>query len=554
MNRLLLQLHRHARELHQPDDRQLLAAFASRRDAEAFALLVRRHGPMVYCVCRRWLREPADIDDAFQATFLVLVRRAASISRPQKLANWLHGVALRTARNLRSRELRRQLRFEPNVDWTSIADTPAVADDEIGPLLDEEISRLPEIYRLPIVLCHLQGLSRRQAATMLACREGTLSARLSRGLALLRQRLVHRGLTAAAAAGLLLPGQTEAVPPLLVRSATRIALESLIAAAPPRVAALAQGVLDMFFIRRLAAGLGVAVLLLGLVAGAGLLLRNSAGTAAHAQAPTAANAAEPILLRVSTDDRGALRQATVSEGGDDVTVTTPRAVGRYLKRVRRDLAANPELTVLLEKTVRTDVLEAIRKACTDAGFTRLQVKSANGQPFELVEAESILDDQRSTAALTMALKFLSARQQSNDSHANSSTALALLALAQSQTDPRQPLQGAWSVREITGGNMALHFNKDKHPFEWIVVGNYLVTRRDDKYAVGRIRVENKNDTQIIEFSYDADTPQHMMHRGTYTLKENRLVITVPGSPTWWHGSSPPETLVLERLQSEAKKR
>src|SRR5207248_11077908 len=134
----------------------------------------------------------ADIDDAFQATFLVLVRRAASISRPQKLANWLHGVAWRTARNLRSRLLRQQHHREANVDLTSIPVAAAVADEEIGPLLDEEISRLPEIYRLPILLCHLQGLTRRQAAARLACPEGTLSARLSRGLALLRQRLVRR--------------------------------------------------------------------------------------------------------------------------------------------------------------------------------------------------------------------------------------------------------------------------------------------------------------------------------------------------------------------------
>src|SRR5438067_199088 len=138
MNRLLLHIHRRAGDFGQPDDSQLLAAFAGRRDADAFALLVRRHGPMVYAVCRRWLREEADVDDAFQATFLVLVRRAASISRPHKLANWLHGVALRTARNLRTRILRQQLRRETNFDLATVPESGSVAADEIGPLLDEE--------------------------------------------------------------------------------------------------------------------------------------------------------------------------------------------------------------------------------------------------------------------------------------------------------------------------------------------------------------------------------------------------------------------------------
>src|SRR2546423_4571068 len=103
MNRLLLQIQRPGYGDSVPADSQLLAAFCSQRDAEAFALLVRRHGPMVYGVCRRWLRQPADVDDAFQATFLVLVRRAPAIARPAQLASWLHGVARHTARRVRRR-------------------------------------------------------------------------------------------------------------------------------------------------------------------------------------------------------------------------------------------------------------------------------------------------------------------------------------------------------------------------------------------------------------------------------------------------------------------
>src|SRR6266404_4299716 len=109
MNRVLLQLQRRVNDPCLPDDSQLLAAFAGQRDADAFALLVRRHGPMVHGVCRRWLPNSADVEDAFQATFLVLVRRAGSISRPQQLANWLYGVAYRAAVKIRAEATRRRV-------------------------------------------------------------------------------------------------------------------------------------------------------------------------------------------------------------------------------------------------------------------------------------------------------------------------------------------------------------------------------------------------------------------------------------------------------------
>src|SRR6266404_7447911 len=288
MNRVLLQLQRRVNDPCLPDDSQLLAAFAGQRDADAFALLVRRHGPMVHGVCRRWLPNSADVEDAFQATFLVLVRRAGSISRPQQLANWLHGVAWRTARNLRTRVLRQQLRRDTNFDLSAVPASASVADDEIGPLLDEEIERLPKIYRQPIVLCHLQGLTRRRASAVLGCPEGTLSARLSRGLALLRHRLLRRGLAPAAAAALLIPSSGEAVSSLLVRATVHTAFEFLAAAAPLRVAGLAQGVLQMLFLRRLTAAAGAAGLLMVLLVGAGLLLREASGSSAHADAPAAA--------------------------------------------------------------------------------------------------------------------------------------------------------------------------------------------------------------------------------------------------------------------------
>src|SRR5262249_5486330 len=139
-------------------------------------------------------RDEADVDDAVQATFLVLLRKAGSVDRPGLLGNWLFGVALRTACDLRARNRRR--RQAPLADRP--AEPPPAADLE--PLLDAELGRLPEMYRAPVVLCHLQGLSRRQAAEDLNLPEGTLSARLARAKQMLRARLLRRGGAVAVAA------------------------------------------------------------------------------------------------------------------------------------------------------------------------------------------------------------------------------------------------------------------------------------------------------------------------------------------------------------------
>src|SRR5437879_10110341 len=172
-------------------DSILLERFLTRRDEAAFEALVRRHGPMVLGVCRRVLSNPHDAEDAFQATFLVFVRKAASIAKRELLGNWLYGVAYHTARAARSAAARRRAkeakampRQQPKEDnvW-----------QELQPLLDQELSRLPEKYRVPIVLCDLEEKSRADVARQLGLPEGTLSSRLARGRALLAKRLTRRG-------------------------------------------------------------------------------------------------------------------------------------------------------------------------------------------------------------------------------------------------------------------------------------------------------------------------------------------------------------------------
>ena len=146
-------------------------------------MLVHRHGPMVLGVCRRMLPTTQDAEDAFQATFLILARRAASIGRRERLANWLYGVAVRTAREARRRAARQHARERRlmNVSKVEVENAPDEDQSDLLSLLDEELNRLPPRYRAALVACELEGKSRREAAMQLGLPEGTLSTHLARG-------------------------------------------------------------------------------------------------------------------------------------------------------------------------------------------------------------------------------------------------------------------------------------------------------------------------------------------------------------------------------------
>jgi RNA polymerase sigma factor (sigma-70 family) len=178
----------------EPTDSQLLKRFARQQDEAAFAALVKRHGPMVLAVCRRILRDAHDADDAFQATFLVLVRKAPVIARPELLGNWLYGVAYRVAVKARIIAARRSER-ERQVPAMTLSDPLSdVTGRELRAVLDAELSRLPEKYRAPLVLCYLEGKTNEQAARLLGWPIGSISGRLARARELLRERLLSRGL------------------------------------------------------------------------------------------------------------------------------------------------------------------------------------------------------------------------------------------------------------------------------------------------------------------------------------------------------------------------
>src|SRR6516225_8884125 len=174
-------------------DEQLLEDYLSRGDAPALAALVQRHGPMVWGVCRRILANYHDAEDAFQAAFLVLVRKAHAIVPKGMLANWLYGVAHQTALKARATTAKRRARERQVIVMPEPAATQRDLWIDVLPLLDQELSRLPDKYRVAIVLCDLEGKTRKQAARQLGVPEGTLAARVARGRVMLAKRLARHG-------------------------------------------------------------------------------------------------------------------------------------------------------------------------------------------------------------------------------------------------------------------------------------------------------------------------------------------------------------------------
>jgi RNA polymerase sigma factor (sigma-70 family) len=261
-------------------DRELVERFADQHDEAAFAALVGRHGPMVLGVCRRVLDQEQDAEDVFQAVFLVLSRKAGGLRRKEAVGPWLFGVAHRLALRVRQ-EARQRREREGRARGRPASDPLAeLTVREAQAVLDEELARLPDRDRGPLVLCYLEGLTRDEAARRLGCPLGTLKDRLERGRALLRKRLVRRGLTLAAFGfSFLLPGASaRAVPGSLqaatVRAATAFAAGSMAGGAVcARAAALAKTVLGSLFVGKLKGA--VAVLLATVACGAGV------GLAAH---------------------------------------------------------------------------------------------------------------------------------------------------------------------------------------------------------------------------------------------------------------------------------
>src|SRR5262245_31126122 len=257
-------------------DGQLLESYIRSREEAAFAALVHRHGPMVWGVCCRLLQSHHDAEDAFQATFLVLVRKAASVRPRELVANWLYGVAHRTALKARATTARRRGREKQVMAVPEPAREQQQLWDDLRPLLDQELSRLPDKYRAVLVLCDLEGKTRKEAARHFHLPEGTVASRLATARAILAKRLARHGLpvSGGALAAVLAQNGASAGAPLSAASST-IQAASLFAAGQTAAAgtisakavALAEGVLKTMLLTELK--FATAVLVVAVVLGAG---------------------------------------------------------------------------------------------------------------------------------------------------------------------------------------------------------------------------------------------------------------------------------------------
>jgi RNA polymerase sigma factor (sigma-70 family) len=269
-------------------DGQLLENYLRRRDDAALAALVLRHGPLVWGVCRRILRNEHDAEDAFQATFLVLVRKAASVVPREMVVNWLYGVAHQTALKARATTARRGTRERQVIQMPEPTAPDPVLRDDRQPLLDQGLSELPDIYRVAIILCDLEEKTRKEAARQLGVPEGTLAARLARGRVMLANALTRRGLVLSGGtlAGALAhhPARAGVPTPLVsstIKAASLFAGPAATGAVSARVADLAEGVLKTMLLTKVKLVTAVLLVVAALGSAAGLLTHQ-----ALAQKPT----------------------------------------------------------------------------------------------------------------------------------------------------------------------------------------------------------------------------------------------------------------------------
>jgi RNA polymerase sigma factor (sigma-70 family) len=322
-------------EAAEADDAALLERFLARRDEAAFAELVRRHGAMVYGVCQRLLHDRHAAEDAFQATFLVLVRRGSAVLRVRSVGCWLYGVARRTALEARRAAARRRTK-EANA-MTRRSTSAADERCDLRDVLDSEIERLPAKLRSPLLLCDLEGKTRKEAARQLGWPEGTVASRLAAARTALAGRLTRRGvsLSVAVLATALAADAAGGVPPGLAGSTVRVAVGRTVSSSG--VSTLVKGVLMTMFLKKFKSSFVIVLAALFLGAG-GSVFRGAGATEARA-----ADGAKPRSELEALRHENELLRLNLN-----VVLEKVHAQEAELQRMRQKLPAGADLNIRLD--------------------------------------------------------------------------------------------------------------------------------------------------------------------------------------------------------------
>jgi len=367
LGNILVRLRQAALGACQAADHDLLQRFILQGDESAFTVLVKRYGPMVLGLCLRILRHRQDAEDVFQAVFLVLARKAGTIRQRESLAGWLHRVTYRTAMKLRAANARRHARNLPLFDVPGAGLGPDLTLWETQRVLEEELERLADKYRAPLLLCCVQGRTRDEAARQLGWSVGVLRGRLDRGRELLRARLARRGMALSAVLlplGIAAKSEAAVLPALLsptIQAALHAAHVPVAAGVSAQAAALAQGVIQAMFLTKMKMLVTGLVVLAFLGTGAGVLTYR-----AQAQAP-AQDPFAPNLPAVQPPPKK-------TPGSGDSKEMDPAQMKREIERLRLEL----EQTRLLLKLANKEILE-------------LRAREAAARDREKIRAEKLKD-------------------------------------------------------------------------------------------------------------------------------------------------------------------
>jgi RNA polymerase sigma factor (sigma-70 family) len=377
-------------------DRQLLEHVLRRRDPAAFAALVRRHGRTVLSVCQRVLDNPHDAEDAFQATFLVLFRKARSIANRDAVGSWLYGVAYRVALKARAEAGRRRKHERQAVDRSDNRRRSDGAGDEWRPILDEEVNRLPEKYRQPIVLCYFEGKTYEEAARLLGWPAGTVSVRLARARKLLGSRLALRGLALGSGALSTMLAEVAASAkgaPVLAEAAVqaivRMMTETGTADVSAQVVALTEGVVKAMLHRNVKTLAAVLVAISVLGGGAGVLCR-FAGTSPASAADPPAQA--PVEAGAAPAPAGPAQEPAPEErGAPRVRALAPPAEGARPPQTRVGLI---NMTRVLKASKRFQAIEAELRTRTQQTQKELETMKARLQKYTTDSTDPTADARR----------------------------------------------------------------------------------------------------------------------------------------------------------------